>query len=337
MLFVLRAASCLFALALPVAAAAEVRVSETRLNFQFPRTETQQRSFRVEGSPLPKLVVLPAGDLVDDRSRLVILGRNITVATASRDETRGIEEFTVSIGGATRAGHYTGKLDVRPEGGTAKKLDLDVTVLATPQVEAEVNSKSPVLATRQDWLDIPWVGQWSETAPVSAKVPVYLVQTGDGEASVNQAQVLGLLSTRGPLPDKAVRIASTLPLIVGSPTAKPLELEVVAANLDPGEYKGTVAIRAQNQDALIQVPLAVRIKAGPLVPLLLLILGILAALLFSWWNADGSVMRDLVASLERLAAEVGRGKKLQADDRGTAKLQIEKPFRTSTMEYQPTR
>jgi hypothetical protein len=302
------------------ARAQEIQVSETKLTFQLPHDETQQRSFRVDAKPLPALRVTVAGDLVEAATGLVILGGNVKVASSERNEEQGFETFTVTIGGATRAGHYLGRLGVRPEQGAGKAIDLDVTVLpASTQVDAEVNSKSPILAARQGWLDLPFAGSPPSKGDVTAKLPIYFVNTAGSDAWVEYARVLGMLATGGgALPSGAVRVVSQPSLPVSGKDGKPLEVGVAPANVDAGEYKGTLEVKVRNQETLLQLPLTARVKHGPLVPLLTLVLGILAALLFTWWNADGKATHDLVKSLEVLEADVREGRGLQAEDREEA-------------------
>lgn len=313
--------------------AQEIQVSETKLAFQFPRTDSQQRSFRVEmkdpKAALPRIQVTVTGDLVETGTGLVILSRNVALASAERNEEKKFETFTVTLSGATRAGHYGGKLNVQPEGGTAATIVLDVTVLPASQVDAEANSKSPLLAARQSWLDLPLAGSPSPEADVTAKLPIYFVNTAGSDAWVEYARVLGMLATGGgSLPSGAVAVVSETPLPVSGKDGKPLEVGVAPANLDAGEYKGTLEIRVRNQETLLQLPLTARIKHGPLVPLLTLVLGILAALLFTWWNADGKATHDLVKSLETLEADVRAGRRLQAEDREQASRLIEEAMQT---------
>jgi hypothetical protein len=52
--------------------------------------------------------------------------------------------------------------------------------------------------------------------------------------------------------------------------------------------------------------------------LLVLLLGLLAAALFSWWNTRGKGVRELATSIEQLAGEVETGEKLQAAERKQA-------------------
>jgi hypothetical protein len=308
---------------LPPALAQEVQVSETSLAFRFPRTESQQRSFRVEPkdpqAALPKLQTAVMGDLVEAGTGFVILARNVTVASAERNEEQRFETFTVTVSNTTRAGSYAGRLKAQPQGGAAVTIDLAVTVLPVSQVDAEANSKSPVLLARQGWLDLPFSGEPAAKPEPSHRLSLDFVQTGGGEASVDEARVLSLI---GPgsrrLPHECVSVTSMPPLVVAGKDARPLEIGVAAQDLDPGEYKGTLDVHAVNQEVRIQIPLTVKIKHGPLLPLIVLMLGILAAFLFTWWNSEGKAARDLVKVLESLDATVAEGRKLQAEDRKEA-------------------
>jgi hypothetical protein len=312
----IRMTLALILLSAGLVSAQEIQVIKSPLVFRFLRTDSQQRSFRVEASPaLPKLTVIPS-DLVAD-SGVVILASNVNVASTQRETTR--ETFRVTVSGATRPGHYTGKLEVRPEQGAPKEVELDVTVMPAPAVEPELSSKSLSLSLQPPWSDVAFVGRPQVDGAAAAKLPLYLVQNAEGEAWVDSARVLAMVrADGGRLPDQAIRVASTTPLLVTGKDSSAVQVEAGGINLEPGEYTGTLALWVRDQDKPIQIPVKLRVKDGPLIAFALLVLGILAALLFTWWNADGKAKHDLVKALEVLAQDVREGGELQALERDAA-------------------
>jgi hypothetical protein len=62
------------------------------------------------------------------------------------------------------------------------------------------------------------------------------------------------------------------------------------------------------------------VKDGPLLALIVLVLGLGAAMLFSWWNSKGKAASEYVDSITKLAEDVQTGKKMQLEERNQATL-----------------
>jgi hypothetical protein len=336
------AAACLAALLIlplllaqapPALAQSQVTLSETTLAMRGLLTDSLQRTFglTVQGEAIQNVTVV-RHDLLDAQAGTALLSDKIAVSPEALARASGHSQFTVTVSGATTAGHYTGPLEIRYDGQPVDApliVTLDVTLEAAPSVDVDVNAKNLTLFVQPPLWDLPYAGRPSGAAgqpaaaaalPALAEVAVYLVQSGAEEAVVEEAQVLTLRGSAGQtLPAGAVSVSAALPMTLAGNAAGPLRLVVAGDNLEAGEYGGTLLVRVRNQAAPIQVPVTVKIKHGPLLPLLVLAAGLLVAGFLGWWNNQGKLRRDTVRPIERLAEDIrNKRKKLQAEERDHA-------------------
>jgi hypothetical protein len=303
---------------------AQISASEQNLVFNGMQTDTLQRTFTVKGNPLPNLS-FTRHDLVDAQTKVVLLSEHIAVVS-TRNETAREETVRVTVTGPGKSGHYTGELeisDATPGSSVAPlKIPMDVTFRSVPAVEADVSSKSFTAKLVQPWLDLPFVGQPQGISDVNS-VPareVFLLQTGENQATVSGATVVGMKGTKDVvLPAGIVSVASKFPLNI-EPGAPPVPLKIVTggSNVASGEYNGSLQVWVTDQKAPVQIPIKLLVKDGPLFPLLVLIFGLLTAGLFGWWNAKGQGVREVIKSVDTLATSINSDGKLQLAEREEA-------------------
>jgi hypothetical protein len=329
----------------PAKSSAKITSSESKLIFKGSQTDALQRTFSVEGNPLPKKINVVLHDLVEADTGVVVLSSNIKV-TPAREEGANQEVYNVTVSGATKPGHYVGVLDLtnadqQPE-AKLLSVQLDVTLNGASAVETDVNSKSLTLRLHQSFGDIAqsvvlklhqsfWnpshqgqLGPTVEQAQTSSssglrEYVLDLVQSGEQEANVSSASVLAMRANAGnDLPPGVVRVSSHLPFKIAGGGTAPLKLVAAGDDLDAGEYNGTLQVNIAEQKAPVKIPIKIFIKNGPLLALVVLIGGLLTASLFGWWNSKGKAIRDLVKPIQQLEVEINTGKNLQIEERKEA-------------------
>lgn len=322
-LFIASVLSVLFLCCLPQTLRAQISATEQKLVFNGLQTDTLQRTFTVKGNPLPKLS-FTRHDLLDAQTGVVLLSEKIAV-NSTRNDAANEEAFRVTITAPGKAGRYTGELEIldATSGSTVTplKIPIEATFRGAPAVEADVSSKSLTLRIRQPFADFPFWGEPQLLSDVNS-VPgreVFLLQTGESEASVSGASVVGMKGTKDVLlPAGIVTVSGNFPLKISPGTGMPLKVVSGGRNIDAGEYNGALHVWVTDQKAPVQIPIKLLVKDGPLFPLIVLVLGLVAAGLFGWWNSTGQGVRDIIKSLEALAKTVQTGEKLQQAEREEA-------------------
>jgi hypothetical protein len=322
-LFIASVLSVLFLCCLPQTLRAQISATEQKLVFNGLQTDTLQRTFTVKGNPLPKLS-FTRHDLLDAQTGVVLLSEKIAV-NSTRNDAANEEVFRVTITAPGKAGHYTGELEISDAtlGSTVTplKIPIEATFRGAPAVEADVSSKSLTLRIRKSFADFPFGGEPHPLSDVNS-VPgreVFLLQTGESEASVSGASVVGMKGTKDVvLPAGIVTVRGSFPLKISPGASVPLKIVSGGSNVDAGEYNGSLHVWVTDQKAAVQIPIKLLVKDGPLFPFIVLVLGLLAAGLFGWWNSTGQGVRAIIKSLETLAKTVQTGAKLQQAEREEA-------------------
>lgn len=315
------ASRCLLILALLLlplsifAQAGKFTLSVNELKLSGPYDQPLSCTFSVMAKSLPELTPL-THDLIGTKTGTRLVSTKITV-TSPDEAIANRKKFTVLIEAATQPDLYAGELELYEKDAAtpAAKIKLQVEFKPTPNVDAESKDKSLVIAVQQAWDDLPYVG--SDTARAAFQTErINLIQTAEGEATVDMARIYSLRGNDGlTLPENAVRILSPIPLPVNT---QPVRIGVAALNLPAGEYNGMVYLKVRDQKQAVQIPLTVKIKHGPMLAVLALVLGFLAVALFGWWKDEGQGKRDLVQPLQKLAQSIRVGGKLQANERDEA-------------------
>jgi len=303
-------------------AQAKITPCETTLKFRGPHNLPLKRTFCVEGKSLDKLTVVKH-DLIGTKTGGVILSSSITVTPAD-DETGNRKYFGVTIDeAATQPDHYTGALKLRVKGEAAPvaTIALEVDFEPVPAVEAEAAARSITVAVQQPCSDIPYWGRPKVDIAQQTLMEqaIHLVQPSNSDAEIETARILAMKGTNGEmLPVNAVRVKSSLPLRVTGISPQPLQIAVAGENFAAGKYDGTLYIRVHNQPQAVQIPITVTIKHGWPAALFVLVFGLAAAYLFSWWKDEGKGQYDLIKPIENLAKNIRDGGNLQADERTEA-------------------
>lgn len=306
-------------------AQAAVVLNANKLEYNMPSGEAQQRtvSMLVTGDPVANLSVVRK-DLVDASTGGVILASQITVEPLIVAEVKTQQDFDVTVTSPAKPGHYTGKLEFRYDGlplNAPLLVELDVTLQSAPSVDADADSKNLVWFAQTPVLEFPYFGRPSvgQHPPILAEQSIFLVESKNQPATLEGATVLTVRKPGGlSLPSGAVYLDPKTQMSIAAGGAQPVGVIVAGDNLEAGEYSGKIDVRVQNQTAVVQVPIIVRIKHGWLYPLLVLIIGLLAGGFLGWWNSEGKAINDLAGTVQQLSKKLGTMEKIQADDREQA-------------------
>ena len=288
----------------------EVELSETELAFNGLVNESLQRTFTliVKGSAIEN-VNLIRHDLVDANAGRVILSTAITVDPLKITEAEGPQHFSVTIPAGQKPGHYTGTLEVQygtPPDDVTLAVALEVTLTAVPNVDVEAEAKNLSLFAAPTWHSLP-VGRPAAGphSPELGQTTLTLIQDVEGEAIVEEIDVLTMRGPKGQtLPKGSLRVDADFPLKLDGKDSTAVRIVAAGRNLNAGEYNGNLQLKVRNQPATVQVPLKVFVKDGPLLPLILLIVGPLVSTLIAAWNTDGKARYDLYKRIESLSKRV---------------------------------
>lgn len=318
---------CLSGLGAPSAAAqgedalpatGSVRLSVEALTYTGRVNEPGQRTFTliVRDTTLNNLSFV-INDLVDEESGAVMVSNAITVDPVQVASLSQPQMFTVSIN-SQKEGHFRGVLELlyddQPD-DRPLRLPLDIVLETTPNVDAGINSKSLALSITPGFMSSP-LGRARVAAadPSLNNVTLTLLQNGEGAATVENATVLTMRGSKGQtLPQSAVRVSTPLPMTLKSQEAKTLEVVVAGRNLPADKYDGILHITVQNQDTPIQIPLTINVKDGPLLPLLLLLIGPILGFGINWWNNGGQARTKLYQDLKRLESYLATASHIQEE------------------------
>jgi hypothetical protein len=306
---------------------ASVALSETNLEFRGLVGQPLQRSFAltVAGGAVQNVTLVPH-DLVDSASGAAIASGQVRVDPQSVASVEGVQPFLVTVAGHDKPGHYVGQLEIRYDGQPARAplaVTLDVTLAASSEVDATVDSKNLTLEIVPSWFSVPFGRpSASSDSAVQGQVTISLVQSGEGPATVEAGTVL---SMRGPrnltLPEQAVRVVTTMPLSIPAQGAANLQVVGGGRGLNAGEYNGVLHLAVSNQ-APLQVPLKVLVKDGPLLPLIVLALGLVVGAFLALWNRDGRARFELQRRIQRLQDELESPELLQQEEQERADREL---------------
>ena len=322
---------CVGGLAAPKAAAqgedappatGSVRLSVDALSYTGRVNEPGQRTFTliVRDTTLNNLSFV-INDLVDEESGAVMVSSSITVDPVQVTELSQPQLFTVSINGA-KEGHFRGVLELLYEGQPEDQplqLPLDIVLETEPNVDVGINSRTLSLSVTPGFFSSP-LGRTHILAgdPPLNNVTLTLLQNGEGTATVENATVLTMRGSKGQtLPQNAVNVSTPLPITLKSQEAKTLEVVVAGRNLPADQYDGILHITVQNQDTPIQIPLTISVKDGPLLPLLLLLMGPILGFGINWWNNGGQARTKLYQDLQGLESHLTIASYIQEDQQAS--------------------
>lgn len=310
-----------------------VMLRERNLSFHGRLGDALDRTFTLTVAGLPiSNVRFVRHDLIDTTTGVAILSSDITLDPETVAQVADQQSVGVTVAKATRAGHYSGMLEVRYDNQPTTApltLTLDVRFDAVPNVDADVNSKNLTLYVQELWCDFPYFGQPAAVpnGPPQSEVTLNLIQSAESEAEVREANVLTLRDSQGrTLPKDTVRVMMTKPITISANGIAPLQVVVSGENLAAGEYNGTLRVSVRDQSAPIQLPVTVRVKHGWLLPLLVLAAGLATAYLFSYWNSSGKATHNLAEQIRTLFKNIQKRDRLQANDRDQAIVLLQEAF-----------
>jgi hypothetical protein len=109
----------------------------------------------------------------------------------------------------------------------------------------------------------------------------------------------GVLNTYQLTAQKAIAISpGTQPLAPQPIVSLPMSLNRSA--MPPNQYNGAVYLRIEGQDSWLRLPLDLRVRTGPSLPLLVVLAGIILGRLFQYMQKQGSAISAALSELYRL-------------------------------------
>lgn len=267
-------------------------------------------------------------DLVDQETKNVILSEQVSLNPSDLSQLTGNQVVTITISNVQKFGAYNGYIEFIPYGETEAprlRLNLVVYLEAVPMVDADVNSKNPILFVEPSLFDVPFGRpETSNSSPKLGEVVLSMVQSGDSPARILNAKVLAMQSAQGrTLPEDAVQVNTQFPINLEGRDAATIRISARGRNLPAGEYNGTLLVNVENQPGPVQIPLKVQVKDGPILAFILLCAGPLVGVLFFYWNKDGKSLIEIQQRIRRLQSILKSSKFLCIQNQQEAKSKLD--------------
>lgn len=302
----------LFAL-IPTSASAQVQVLDPSVEFRGSEGERLVRTVNIQVDSGVEDVVFVRHDLLDGSGH-ALLASSISLEPAKLENpTPGVHEVVISVTAPDTAGVYEGDLTVQG-GGSPSPIALMVTVDAPLAVVA--TPAALTLGVSESWNDIPGAGSPASGKGGHAEGVIELQHDGTTDATIQNVDVVGFRKATGEtLPAETVKVVGqqdTIP--AGSVVTLPVEAR--GANLEAGEYTGAIVIHVVGQPAALQVPVTVTVKDGLLLPACVLVFGVMASILFTYWSNQGRTYVLQNRRIMRLSKDIDSKDRLPAQIRG---------------------
>jgi hypothetical protein len=255
----------------------------------------------ISDQTVPELIVRP-GDLDRDGGGGSIA--RTQVQTASSNKVALVEntpyDLDFKVTGVKVPGSYNGALYfLLPKHGTTDATHVSVQVIADSTSKLQVRKGSE--SVKVQIVDCSHVGcllsSFLDPAALRSKYAIPFDNSDSGQFLVD-----GSLAASGEHNWGEVTGALTLGLPTTVP-AKPIitiPLTVSNTHLTPDHYVGDIQLRTPGQDMPLKVPLEVNVKSGPVVPILVLLIGVLTGRLVKYMKDKGTPQADLLLQLHQL-------------------------------------
>ncbi|NEO82056.1 hypothetical protein [Moorena sp. SIO4G3] len=219
------------------------------------------------------------------------------------------KDFQVKVNGIQSPGTYEGQIELLPLGqqrSEAVVIPLTVTAKARPKLVPLPGSEQVQLQLVQCswWLDcglahllLPasaFQNQWQlgfdnpVEAPVSLRNAEVVLQGKQTGYQITETEVIPPKTPETLAANQIVRL--------------PLQWE--RRQIPPERYTGAVYLTLEGKEERLAIPVNLSMRSGPLIPLLLLLLGIILGRLFKYMQEKGIPQADALGKVNRLEGKI---------------------------------
>lgn len=209
-------------------------------------------------------------------------------------------DLDIKVTGIKVSGTYSGILYfLLPKHGTADAIHVPIEVIADSMSKLQLRKGSETVKIQI--VDCSHLGcllsGFLEPAALRTKYDIPFDNVDSGQFSVD-----GSLAASGERNWGEVTGALTLglPVTVPSKPIATIPLTIASTKLTPDHYVGDIQLRVPGQDLPLKLPLEVNVKAGPVIPILVLLIGVLTGRLVKYMKDKGTPQADMLLQLHQL-------------------------------------
>ncbi len=210
------------------------------------------------------------------------------------------KDFEFKVTGTKTPGTYEGKLYfLRPEQGPKPALEVPIKVIAegVPKLSQRKGSESLKIQLVNCRVLGCGLARWLQPSAFPSSYPLQF-DNGSLEPFDMVTTVTAIGDTTHSSLEQVLRVQS--PVKVPSAPVYTLPIAIQDVKLSPDHYVGDVQIRLPGQDAPLKIPLEVNVRAGPILPLVVLLVGILLGRLLKYMKDKGGPQSDLLLNVYHL-------------------------------------
>lgn len=229
------------------------------------------------GEGTAEVLLLPSaltdGTRLIERSNVVIEGA--TVLTAGRPT-----DIRIAINNVTEPGTYTGEIEFLLSGQSdTLKVPVTATISAVPDVTAVTDSLTMSVIRCTNWLECGLAALFFPGARQQTDWSVLLENRAAQDAAVTSTS-LHVRNTASSVRSDALTV--TAPAVLPALEISESRVTVDSSRMEPGSYTGSLRLRVDGAASPVAVALQISVRSSPLLPIILVILGVLLGRLVRW-------------------------------------------------------
>jgi hypothetical protein len=264
--------------------------------FQYPFT------VRAVNENITELTFSPSNLMEISRGKTWIIGANVQITPAvSRIKKGQSQDFIVTVQNIPESGQYEGTIAVSYKEQAADAQDtLSISVQA-----AKFSASPPQIILRFEkslgglggTSGIPWTLALNEE---SGRAPQEMMVTLAANASVSLDSLVHSEDKSQVIRPEQILVQ---PVAIETRAAgQGLTINTTFTNpqVTAGKYTGTLTVRSESLGLLASVPVEVQVRYPSWLAWLLLVAGVIASMLISWWNTTGKKKNAILGDAFRL-------------------------------------
>jgi hypothetical protein len=249
-------------------------------------------------------------DVTDDDNKIRFYKITMEPTTKPLSKDRP-ETFKVVVTGWSKPGTYSGQLHIlKPGEPSGQGLTIPITLIAeaTPEVGKEPTTAKldPSLVRCRPGLGCGLAQSLLGRAATQRTREIRLGNTGPVAASLQPVEVVDVKGETGGYQLTAEDFDFKPPGTLSPKDSDVLKLTVKTDRIPPDQYKGTIRIPVEGQDAPVNIDVDLKVRAGLLVPMIVVVGGWLLGHIIKLWPAAEQRSRLLlrVKSLKEKIAKL---------------------------------
>ncbi|HEV2855785.1 MAG TPA: hypothetical protein VHC97_23560 [Thermoanaerobaculia bacterium] len=253
---------------------------------------------------VPELI-LRSRDLTSNNGLKQISRQQVALtSTAKLDLAQNTpEDVEIKVTGVKLPGTYKGEISfLQPGQGLSAALKVPIEVIAegVPKLAPRKGSETVKLQL----FDCVWLGcrvaEWLQPGAFLPRYPLVF-----NNSSLEDFQMTAVLNATGDAMHESLESVLTIqsPMKVSSGPIYTLPVAIHKTRILPDHYSGDVQLRV-GTDSLLSIPVDVNVRTGPILPILVLFIGVLLGRLLKYMKDKGGPQSDLLLHLYQFESQI---------------------------------